>query len=92
MAIPTQLYGTVVYILTAQQLRRIEPINYTLYDHQTNEEIRSALNICCVTETCRNNRAYGCLITDYFEDSAIIDLWQTRSERAKKIWKDQLIT
>jgi hypothetical protein len=67
LVIPTLLYGTETWALTASQLKRSEAAEmqllrpqagHTLLDHKRNEEIRKKLNIeniISIISTCRKN-------------------------------------
>ena len=63
--LPTFLYGSENWILTALQRRRIEAaevklqrplVGYTLYDHQSNDYIRPELRITGIVEKLHEYR------------------------------------
>jgi hypothetical protein len=74
LVIPTLLYGTETWTLTASQLRRLEAaemrllrplVGHTLLDHKRNEDIRKKLNIENITSiisTYRNKKFWKELI------------------------------
>jgi len=103
---PTFLYGSENWTLTALQRRRIEAAEmkllrplagYTLYDHKTNDSVRRELKTECILDKIDENRRNWFLHLQRMPQNRIpLKSYHCRPQgrrtigRPKKRWREQL--
>jgi hypothetical protein len=106
LILPTFLYGSESWTLTASQRRRIEgaemkllrPLaGYTLYDHKANDSIRRELQITCILDKIDEYRLNWLLHLQRMPQNRIpLKSYHYRPQgrrtigRPKKRWREQL--
>jgi hypothetical protein len=106
LILPTFLYGSENWTLTASQRRRIEAAEmkllrplagYTLYDHKTNDSIRRELQITCILDKRNEYRLNWLLHLQRMPQNRIplksyhyIPQGRRTIGRPKKRWREQL--
>jgi hypothetical protein len=106
LILPTFLYGSENWILTASKRRRIEAAEmkllrplagYTLYEHKTNDSIRRELHITCILDKIDKYRLNWFLHLQRMPQNRIpLKSYRYRKQgrrtigRPKKRWREQL--
>ena len=106
LVMPTFLYGSENWTLTALQRRRIEAAEmkllrplagYTLYDHKTNDSVRRELKTECILDKIDENRRNWFLHLQRMPQNRIpLKSYHCRPQgrrtigRPKKRWREQL--